>query len=213
MTPITAPLIGQTQVSIGPSESSEPIDTRLASTRFSRPFNVLGIPALALPCGLSAARMPIGLQLVTAPGKKICCSALARPLRMRRDSICNRESEIPQCLRDPQVSTCLRSVRTQDRFGADVNSASPRDRSWLREDPWCRRVPRRSWPCDTRRYEFRTGPIRGPGRARPNNERSFSKTAKDRGRRSISGFSGDLGFFAFGESLGFFRSGSESKFA
>jgi len=68
MTPITAPKIGQTEVQLRSSSAgSTTVDTRLASTRFSRGMNVLGIPALSLPCGLTEARMPIGLQILAAP--------------------------------------------------------------------------------------------------------------------------------------------------
>jgi aspartyl-tRNA(Asn)/glutamyl-tRNA(Gln) amidotransferase subunit A len=56
-TPIQAPLIGQTMV------GGE--DVRLASTRFVRPFNVLGFPALSVP--LSAGSLPAGLQIVAKP--------------------------------------------------------------------------------------------------------------------------------------------------
>ena len=49
-----------------------PIDTkkdwRLETTRLTRPFNLLGWPALSLPCGFSAEGLPIGVQLVAAPG-------------------------------------------------------------------------------------------------------------------------------------------------
>jgi aspartyl-tRNA(Asn)/glutamyl-tRNA(Gln) amidotransferase subunit A len=43
---------------------------RIGSTRLVRPFNVLGWPALAMPCGFSDEGMPIGLQLVAAPGEE-----------------------------------------------------------------------------------------------------------------------------------------------
>jgi aspartyl-tRNA(Asn)/glutamyl-tRNA(Gln) amidotransferase subunit A len=60
-TPITAPTIGVNEVEIeGQSE-----DVRFASTRFVRPFNVLGIPAISIPCGFVAHGLPIGLQLVS----------------------------------------------------------------------------------------------------------------------------------------------------
>jgi aspartyl-tRNA(Asn)/glutamyl-tRNA(Gln) amidotransferase subunit A len=61
-TPTTAPKIGEMNIEIdGVAE-----DVRLASTRLVRPFNVLGWPALVMPCGKSVAGLPIGLQLVAA---------------------------------------------------------------------------------------------------------------------------------------------------
>ncbi|HEX5431664.1 MAG TPA: amidase [Bryobacteraceae bacterium] len=66
-TPVTAPKIGETQVQFdGAAE-----DVRLASTRLTRPFNVLGWPALSLPCGFSESGMPIGLQLAGAPKREL----------------------------------------------------------------------------------------------------------------------------------------------
>jgi aspartyl-tRNA(Asn)/glutamyl-tRNA(Gln) amidotransferase subunit A len=62
-TPMTAPGIGETSVEFG----SFTEDVRTAATRLVRPFNVLGWPALALPCGFSSAGLPIGLQLVGPP--------------------------------------------------------------------------------------------------------------------------------------------------
>ena len=41
-------------------------DSRLANTRLVRGINVLGFPALAIPCGESAG-LPIGLQIVGRP--------------------------------------------------------------------------------------------------------------------------------------------------
>jgi aspartyl-tRNA(Asn)/glutamyl-tRNA(Gln) amidotransferase subunit A len=60
--PIVAPRIGQTTVEIdGISE-----DVRLASTRFVRALNVIGVPALSVPLETESP-MPIGLQIIGKP--------------------------------------------------------------------------------------------------------------------------------------------------
>jgi aspartyl-tRNA(Asn)/glutamyl-tRNA(Gln) amidotransferase subunit A len=59
-TPATAPRIGDTSVRLGGRDE----DVRLAATRLVRGINLLGLPALSMPCGLSAAGLPIGLQIV-----------------------------------------------------------------------------------------------------------------------------------------------------
>ena len=59
-TPTPAPRIGDTTVKIGGREE----DVRLATTRLARGINALGLPALSLPCGLSASGLPIGMQII-----------------------------------------------------------------------------------------------------------------------------------------------------
>jgi aspartyl-tRNA(Asn)/glutamyl-tRNA(Gln) amidotransferase subunit A len=59
-TACTAPRLGQAEVSVGGVTE----DVRLAATRLSRCFNVLGLPALSMPCGRSGEGLPVGLQLV-----------------------------------------------------------------------------------------------------------------------------------------------------
>jgi len=61
--PVTAPKIGQAAVSFGRVE--EPVPSAL--TRFTRIYNLIGIPALSVPCGFSASGMPIGLQIAARP--------------------------------------------------------------------------------------------------------------------------------------------------
>jgi aspartyl-tRNA(Asn)/glutamyl-tRNA(Gln) amidotransferase subunit A len=39
-------------------------DVRLAATRLVRGINVLGLPALSIPCGLGASGLPIGIQII-----------------------------------------------------------------------------------------------------------------------------------------------------
>ncbi len=62
-TPLTAPQIGQATVLLDGQEE----DTRLASTRFVRGINVVGFPALSIPCGFDKGGLPIGLQIVGKP--------------------------------------------------------------------------------------------------------------------------------------------------
>jgi aspartyl-tRNA(Asn)/glutamyl-tRNA(Gln) amidotransferase subunit A len=61
--PITAPKIGQASVSLGKTE--EPVPAAL--TRFTRIYNLIGIPAMSIPCGLSSAGLPVGLQIAARP--------------------------------------------------------------------------------------------------------------------------------------------------
>ena len=62
-TPNTAPRIGETTVRLGGRGE----EVRLATTRLVRGFNLLGYPALSIPCGLSSTGLPIGLQITGAP--------------------------------------------------------------------------------------------------------------------------------------------------
>ncbi len=75
-TPTTAPLIGQKQVEL----DGEMVDTRLATTRLVRGINVLGFPALSMPCGNSAQALPIGLQLIGRPFEEHLLLALGEAL-------------------------------------------------------------------------------------------------------------------------------------
>ena len=62
-TPITAPRVGQTEITL----DGATYDTRMLTTRFVRGFNVLGFPALSIPCGNSFDGLPIGLQMAARP--------------------------------------------------------------------------------------------------------------------------------------------------
>jgi len=58
-TPTAAPRIGQSTINLDGEE-----DVRLASTRLVRGINVLGWPALSLPCGFDEEGLPVGLQIL-----------------------------------------------------------------------------------------------------------------------------------------------------
>ncbi|HTW66000.1 MAG TPA: amidase [Bryobacteraceae bacterium] len=75
-TPITAPRIGQTEITL----DGATFDTRMLTTRFVRGFNVLGFPALSMPCGVSAEGLPIGLQLAARPWEENLLLALGEAL-------------------------------------------------------------------------------------------------------------------------------------
>ncbi len=61
--PVIAPKIGATSVTTGRLE--EPVGN--AITRFTSFFNVVGLPALSLPCGVHREGLPMGIQLVGRP--------------------------------------------------------------------------------------------------------------------------------------------------
>ena len=50
-----------------PVEITEGTSATAVSIRNTSPFNVLGLPAISVPCGFTAAGLPIGLQIVGAP--------------------------------------------------------------------------------------------------------------------------------------------------
>ena len=62
-TAIPAPKIDQTEVRF----EGETEDVRLAATRLARPANLLGLPAISVPCGFTQQGLPIGLQITGRP--------------------------------------------------------------------------------------------------------------------------------------------------
>jgi aspartyl-tRNA(Asn)/glutamyl-tRNA(Gln) amidotransferase subunit A len=59
-TPIVATSVGQTEVTVEHAK----VPVRGSLIRFTRPFNLTGHPAASVPCGFTAAGLPVGLQIV-----------------------------------------------------------------------------------------------------------------------------------------------------
>jgi aspartyl-tRNA(Asn)/glutamyl-tRNA(Gln) amidotransferase subunit A len=62
--PVTAARKEQTAIDFGPDDAESP---EAAYVRFCVAFNLAGLPALSLPCGLDRRNLPIGLQIVGRP--------------------------------------------------------------------------------------------------------------------------------------------------
>jgi aspartyl-tRNA(Asn)/glutamyl-tRNA(Gln) amidotransferase subunit A len=63
-TPMAAPRMVEDAVEIDGVRE----DVGMASTRLVRPFNLAGVPVLTVPCGITGAGLPFGMQIVTRAG-------------------------------------------------------------------------------------------------------------------------------------------------
>jgi len=77
-TPATAQRIGARQIEL----AGEMIDARVASTSLVRAINVIGFPALSLPCGQENG-LPFGLQIVARPYEEDLLFAIGEALEPR----------------------------------------------------------------------------------------------------------------------------------
>jgi aspartyl-tRNA(Asn)/glutamyl-tRNA(Gln) amidotransferase subunit A len=73
---IEAPPIGAATVAV--NGGNEPV--RNAMLRCTQPFNVSGHPAISIPCGFTAARLPVGLQIVGRHGQTTGLLRVARAI-------------------------------------------------------------------------------------------------------------------------------------
>jgi aspartyl-tRNA(Asn)/glutamyl-tRNA(Gln) amidotransferase subunit A len=62
-TPIPAPRLGETEIRM---EGERETTVRAELLRMTRPANISGHPAISVPCGLTPAGLPVGLQLIAA---------------------------------------------------------------------------------------------------------------------------------------------------
>jgi len=78
-TPIVAPRLEQDEVETnGYRESS-----RMAATRLVRAVNLIGEPALSMPCGRSGDGLPVGLQLIGKPFSEATLLGIGQTLERR----------------------------------------------------------------------------------------------------------------------------------
>lgn len=77
-------------MSLLPSKISDNVDAKGGlkyplGIRNTAPFNVLGLPAISIPCGLTTSGLPIGLQIAGAPFAESSVLALARAYELETD--------------------------------------------------------------------------------------------------------------------------------
>ena len=68
VTPTVPALAGNIQGLLDHPETLRPLEVELL--RNTRPFNVWGLPAISLPCGVTQDGMPIGIQISAAPWRE-----------------------------------------------------------------------------------------------------------------------------------------------
>lgn len=58
-----------------PPEAFESMDPNEQNLRpnFTNPFNLTGLPAISVPCGLTSGNLPVGLQIVAQPFEEATC--------------------------------------------------------------------------------------------------------------------------------------------
>src|SRR5262245_21767969 len=77
-------LVTPTQGAVAPTYEQAADDSlRAGITSFTNPFNALGWPALALPCGSAEEGLPVSVQLVGRPGEDAAVLATGAALEAR----------------------------------------------------------------------------------------------------------------------------------
>ena len=79
--PMTAWRVGERSVRIGDADES----VLAASWRLAYPWNLVGVPALSMPCGVDSRGLPVGLQIAAPPFKEVDLFRLAYAYEARQD--------------------------------------------------------------------------------------------------------------------------------
>jgi len=78
--PISPPTIAELQSGLPELRKRE-----LVMLRNTRPFNVLGLPSITVPCGFTTDGMPVGMQISAAPGADRKVLAIAHQFEQRTE--------------------------------------------------------------------------------------------------------------------------------
>jgi aspartyl-tRNA(Asn)/glutamyl-tRNA(Gln) amidotransferase subunit A len=78
-TPVPPPLLAELQ-----ADMSRLRERELLMLRNTRPFNVLGLPAISVPCGETSAGLPVALQIAGPPGGEARVLGFARAFERAR---------------------------------------------------------------------------------------------------------------------------------
>jgi aspartyl-tRNA(Asn)/glutamyl-tRNA(Gln) amidotransferase subunit A len=79
--PLAPPRLEDMLVRLG----GQDVDVAQAITRLTGPFNLIGLPALVLPCGFTPAGMPVGLQLIAPAFAEVRLLAAGHAYQRRTD--------------------------------------------------------------------------------------------------------------------------------
>ena len=104
-TAIPAPKIDQTDISI----EGETEDVRLASTRLVRAANLLGLPAISVPCGFTRQGLPIGLQITGRPFEETLLFRVSAAL----EDASNYSGRVPAIASAPDAEEAANNRRTR----------------------------------------------------------------------------------------------------
>jgi aspartyl-tRNA(Asn)/glutamyl-tRNA(Gln) amidotransferase subunit A len=79
-------LITPTLTSVAAPADADELEIREAVIRLTYPFNALGWPALALPCGAAELGLPASVQIIGAPGHDSAVLAAGQLLEQALDA-------------------------------------------------------------------------------------------------------------------------------